>query len=86
MQDKSYVDADELADLLWAEYRRVIPALSFMKDEEDFELSKRNHDLQIENAQLKEQLEKEKLNVKEQIHSEARKVFKDILRENNIKL
>ncbi|MDO5827253.1 MAG: tyrosine-type recombinase/integrase [Methanobrevibacter sp.] len=89
MQDKSYVDADELADLLYAEYRRVIPALSFMKDEEDFELSKKNHDLQIENAQLKqqkEQLEKEKLNLKEEVHSETRKVFEEILRENNIKL
>ena len=86
MQDRSYVDNDELADLLWEEYRRVIPALSFLKDEEDFELSKENHDLQIENAQLKEQLEKEKRSMKEEVQSEARKVFEEILRENNIKL
>ena len=75
MQDKSYVDSDELDDLLWEEYNRVIPALSFLKDEEDFELGKMNHDLQIENAQLKqqkEQLEKEKLNMKEDFKREAK--------------
>ena len=89
MQDKSYVDADKLADLLWAEYSRVIPALSFMKDEEDFELSKKNHDLQIENAQLKqqkEQLEKEKLNMKEDFKREAKQLLDELLRENNITL
>ena len=89
MQDKSYVDADELADLLWAEYSRVIPALSFMKDEEDFELSKKNHDLQIENAQLKqqkEQLEKEKLNLKEDFKREAKQLLDELLQENNITL
>lgn len=89
MQDKSYVDSDELADLLWEEYNRVIPALSFEKEEEDFELGKKNHDLQIENTQLKQenqQLVIENKNIRDDFEKEARKVFEDILRENNIKL
>ena len=89
MQDKSYVDSDELADLLWEEYNRVIPALSFLKDEEDFEMSQLNHDLQIENAQLKhekEQWEKEKLNMKEDFRREAKELLDELLRENNITL
>ena len=89
MQDKSYVDNDSLEELLWGEYNRVIPALSFLKDEEDFELGKMNHDLQIENAQLKqqkEQLEKEKLNMKEDFKREAKQLLDELLRENNITL
>ena len=89
MQDKSYVDNDSLEELLWGEYNRVIPALSFLKDEEDFELGKLNHDLQIENAQLKqqkEQLEKEKQNMKEDFKREAKQLLDELLRENNITL
>ena len=89
MQDKSYVDNDSLEELLWGEYNRVIPALSFLKDEEDFELGKMNHDLQIENAQLKqqkEQLEKDKLNMKEDFKREAKQLLDELLRENNITL
>ena len=89
MQDKSYVDNDSLEELLWGEYNRVIPALSFLKDEEDFELGKMNHDLQIENAQLKqqkEQLEKEKQNMKEDFKREAKQLLDELLRENNITL
>ena len=89
MQDKSYVDNDSLEELLWGEYNRVIPALSFLKDEEDFELGKMNHDLQIENAQLKqqkEQLENEKLNMKEDFKREAKQLLDELLRENNITL
>lgn len=87
--DHSYVDSDNLEDLIFEEYERVIPAISFLKDEEDFELGKRNHDLQIENTQLKhenEQLMSENKNMKLDFEKEARKVFEDILRENNIKL
>ena len=87
--DRSYVDSDNLEDLIFEEYCRVIPALSFLKDEEDFELGQRNHDLQIENTQLKQenqQLFNENKNIREDLKKEARKVFEDILRENNIKL
>ena len=87
--DRSYVDSDNLEDLIFEEYQRVIPALSFLKDEEDFELGKMNHDLQIENAQLKqqkEQLEKEKQNMKEDFKREAKQLLDELLRENNITL
>lgn len=87
--DHSYVDSANLDDLIYEEYCRVIPALSFLKDEEDFELGKKNHDLQIENTQLKQenqQLFNENKNIREDLKKEARKVFEDILRENNIKL
>lgn len=87
--DSSYVDSDNLEELIYEEYQRVIPALSFLKDEEDFELGKRNHDLQIENSQLKQenqQLVIENKNIRDDFENEARKVFEDILRENNIKL
>lgn len=87
--DKSYVDSDNLEDLIYEEYQRVIPALSFEKDEEDFELGRMNHDLQVENAQLKhekEQLEKEKLNMKEDFRREAKELLDELLRENNITL
>ena len=87
--DRSYVDSDNLEDLIYEEYQRVIPALSFLKDEEDFELSKKNHDLQIENTQLKQenqQLLEEYKNMRNDFEKEARKVFEDILHENNIKL
>lgn len=87
--DRSYVDSDNLEDLIYEEYQRVIPALSFLKDEEDFELSKKNHDLQIENTQLKQENQElldENKNMKLDFEKEARKVFEDILRENNIKL
>ena len=63
--------------------------MSFVKDEEDFELGKMNHDLQIENAQLKqqkEQLEKEKQNMKEDFKREAKQLLDELLRENNITL
>ena len=53
--DRSYVDGDNLEDLIFNEYQRVIPALSFLKGEEDFELGKKNKDLQIENTQLKQE-------------------------------
>ena len=87
--DRSYVDSDNLEDLIFEEYCRVVPALSFLKDEEDFELGKRNKDLQIENSQLKQenqQLIDENRNIKEDFQREARKVFEDIMRENNIEL
>ena len=87
--DRSYVDSDNLEELIFEEYQRVIPALSFVKDEEDFELGKMNHDLQIENAQLKqqkEQLEKEKQNMKEDFKREAKQLLDELLRENNITL
>lgn len=87
--DHSYVDSGNLEDLIFEEYSRVIPALSFLKDEEDFELGQRNHDLQIENTQLKQknqELLDENKNIKLDFEKEARKVFEDILRENNIKL
>ena len=87
--DRSYVDSDNLEDLIYEEYQRVIPALSFLKDEEDFELSKKNHDLQIENTQLKQenqQLLDEYKNMRNDFEKEARKVFEEILHENNIKL
>ena len=89
MQDKSYVDNDKLDNLLWEEYQRVIPAISLEKDEEDFELGKRNHELQIENTQLKqqaEQLENEKNKLKDDFRSEAKRLLDELLRENNIKL
>ena len=87
--DRSYVDSDNLEDLIFEEYCRVVPALSFLKDEEDFELGKRNKGLQIENSQLKQenqQLIDENRNIKEDFQREARKVFEDIMRENNIEL
>lgn len=87
--DRSYVDSDNLEDLIFEEYQRIIPALSFEKDEEDFELGKRNHELQIENTQLKqqaEQLENEKNKLKDDFRSEAKKLLEDLLRENNIRL
>lgn len=87
--DRSYVDSDNLEDLIFEEYQRIIPALSFEKDEEDFELGKRNHELQIENTQLKqqaEQLENEKNKLKDDFRSEAKRLLDELLRENNIKL
>ena len=89
MQDKSYVDNDKLEDLLFEEYDRIIPALSFERDEEDFELSQRNHDLQIENAQLKQmnqELEKERMAIKEDFRREAKRLLDELLMENNISL
>lgn len=56
-QDKSYVDKDELETLICEEYDRVIPAISFEKDEEDFTIGQRNKELEIENMQLKEEAE-----------------------------
>lgn len=56
-QDRSYVDKDELETLICEEYDRVIPAISFEKDEEDFTIGQRNKELEIENLQLKEQAE-----------------------------
>lgn len=80
--DSSYVDSDNLEELIYEEYQRVIPALSFLKDEEDFELGKRNHDLQIENTQLKQenqQLVIENKNIRDDFEKEARKVFEDYI-------
>ena len=88
-QDRSYVDSDNLENLIYEEYQRVIPALSFLKDEEDYELSQLNHDLQVENAQLKQmnqELEKERLAVKEDFRREAKQLLDELLRENNINL
>lgn len=85
--DRSYVDEDELEDLLFEEYTRVIPALSFLKDEEDFELGKKNHDLRIENTQLRENmknLQEENQTIMEDFRQEAKKVLDDLLRDNNI--
>lgn len=87
--DRSYVDSDNLEELIYDEYQRVIPALSFLKDEDDFELGKKNKDLQIENTQLKQenqQLLEENKNIKLDFQKEARKVFEEIMRENNIEL
>ena len=80
--DKSYVDNDELEDLIWEEYNRVIPALSFLKDEEDYELSQQNRDLLLENTRLKQ----ENQNIKDDFRKEAKKLLDELLRENNITL
>ena len=87
--DHSYVDSDNLEELIFEEYERVIPALSFLKDEEDFELGKRNHDLQVENAllkQQKEELERERVKLKDDFRGEAKRLLDELLRENNINL
>ena len=80
--DRSYVDSDNLEDLIFEEYQRIIPALSFIRDEEDYELSQLNKDLQIENTRLKQ----ENQNIKKDFRKEAKKVLEDLLRENNISL
>lgn len=87
--DSSYVDHDNLEDLIFEEYMRIIPALSLLKDEEDFELGQRNHDLQIENTQLKhenEKLKEDSKELREGFRKEAKKVLDELLRENNITL
>lgn len=87
--DRSYVDSDNLEDLIFEEYNRAVPALSFIKDEEDYELGKLNHDLQVENSQLKQknqELIDENKSIKDDFREEARRVFEDIMRENNIEL
>lgn len=89
MQDKSYVDNDKLDELLWEEYQRVIPALSFLKSEEDYEMSKTNKELTLENAHLRNEnkkLEKDKLNMRNEFKHEAKKLLDELLRENNITL
>jgi len=89
MQDKSYVDNDKLDELLWEEYQRVIPALSFLKSEEDYEMSKTNKELTLENAHLRNEnkkLEEDKLNMKEDFKREAKQLLDELLRENNITL
>lgn len=88
-QDKSYVDSGNLDDLIYDEYTRVIPALSFIKDEADYELGKRNKELILENTrlrQVKEDLEKERNRMREDFKREAKNVLEDLLRENNINL
>ena len=87
--DHSYVDSDNLEELIFDEYSRVIPALSFEKDEEDYELGERNKDLQVENTRLKqekEELEKEKLKMRDDFRREAKELLDELLRENNIQL
>lgn len=87
--DMSYVNSDSLEDLIWNEYERVIPALSFEKDEAAFELERKNKDLVVENARLKDenkQLELDKLNIRSNFKEEARKLLEDLLKENNIEL
>ena len=88
-QDNSYVDSDNLEDLIFEEYQRVVPALSFLKDEEDYELGKKNHELLIENSELKQQtelLKKENFefrnNFEKQLGDELRSKIEDILRES----
>ena len=87
--DRSYVDSDNLEDLIFEEYQRVIPALSFLKDEEDYELGKKNHELLIENSELKQQtelLKKENVEIRNsferQLGDEVRSQIEDILRES----
>lgn len=87
--DRSYVDSDNLEDLIFEEYQRIIPALSFLKDEEDYELGKKNHELLIENSELKQQtelLKKENVEIRnsfeKQLGDEVRSQIEDILRES----
>ena len=87
--DRSYVDSDDLEEMIYNEYLKVAPSLCFAKDEEDLELGKRNHELKMENAELKEyarQLEIEKLNIKKEFKMEAKRLLEDLLKEKNIRL
>lgn len=82
MQDKSYVDSDTLDDLLWEEYQRIVPALSFEKDEEDFEMSKKNMELLIEINELKEQtdvLRKENFDIRDSIDRQVEDKIEEVL-------
>lgn len=82
MQDKSYVDSDTLDDLLWEEYQRIVPALSFEKDEEDFEMGKKNMELLIEINELKEQtdvLRKENFDIRDSIDRQVEDKIEEVL-------
>ena len=70
-QDRSYVDEDELEDLIFSEYENIIPAISFEKDEVDFTISKRNKELELEIIELKKEaqiLKNENQEIKENIN------------------
>lgn len=78
--DSSYVDNTNLDDLLFEEYQRIIPAISFSKSEEDFELGKKNHELMIENRELKEKaasLEDENRKIKQTVDNRISEVFEE---------
>lgn len=87
--DDSYVDGEYLADLIWNEYERVIPYLTFDRDSESFEIERKNQDLLVENAKLKDQNKKlvdDQEKMREDFKEEARKLLQDLLKEHNIEL
>ena len=81
-QDRSYVDEDELEELIFSEYENIIPALSFEKDEIDFTISKRNKELELENFELKQQTEllrKENIEIRDNIDRQVEDKIDEVL-------